>query len=368
MKQIVVALLLPALMLVGCSRAQPAPAPGAPAPGAPVGLSPDRVPAAPLWGPPGTTILGRDGAPLFEVLAPLPFGSRTLQPIRVEQVIYLMHEAEGKLWLDGTIYPMLDLLHIAETPSVLTELPYAQGTVWNLWGPGYGPRVAGFEQVATPAGTFPAVVVQNPEVPLREWWAPGLGLVKRQEGAGIQLAQRVEHREPAMLSKVKQITPDLLAIVANGGMYDQNGRRLVDFGHDKNEGRRPAETWVEEPGAPYPMLVYGTHSQGQPHWKQTMYGYDPGSGTFRPVIWRFADGSVQTELVGFVHRQESGEIYYEDEQTYPVASCTFRYNAGEMQATRCQVRYAESEQQFVLMLGRPLNRESFVGMFADPAL
>ncbi|MGE5676315.1 MAG: hypothetical protein ACM3XM_20930 [Mycobacterium leprae] len=370
------------LWLAGCSRGVPQPssapvtpseAPTSPSPAVAAATPVAEYPAentrgltGPFWGPPGTTVLAGDGSVLSQSYQPLSFNGRLLQPVKVRDVTYLLHADADKLWLGGTMYDAIGQLALTMEPQALAPLPYRTGDTWALWGPGRGLKVAGFQELSTPAGTFPTVVLVDPESGVREWFSPGIGLVQQSQGGGVTLvAQRVEQLEPPLLAKVKQIAPDLTAIIANERVYDQTGRVLADFQYDPNSGRRPSADWWQM--GSQPVMRWGTWSQGDPNWKQTFLTYEPKSRTFQPLKWYFPDGSVRTELVGTVILDADKASFLTHDE-YPWGSYTFHYADGAMRVAEHHLTYADSEVRFVDLVNHYLDAQSFIGLFADPAL
>lgn len=176
---------------------------------------------------------------------------------------------------------------------------------------------------------------------------PGCRRVQTELRGQITAAHRVERTEPdpAPIPRA-EITPELTAIVMDGGIYDQHGRLLAEL--PAEAGRRPAVHW-RDLGASQPVLVHGLHSQGPPNWKRSIWAYRSDRGRFEPVRWRFPDGSVRTQVVGFTSFQDPGEpgerptVLYLDEERYPELRNTFQWSDGELRVTNFQQTYPGDE-------------------------
>ncbi|MGE5675455.1 MAG: hypothetical protein ACM3XM_16515, partial [Mycobacterium leprae] len=75
----------------------------------------------------------------------------------------------------------------------------------------------------------------------------------------------------------------------------------------------------------------------------------------------------RTELVGTVILDADKASFLTHDE-YPWGNYTFHYAEGAMQVVQDHPTYADSEVRFVAVVNHYLDAQSFVGLFADPAL
>lgn len=369
-------LVLLGLLVVGCGQA-PARGSGAVTPPAPVTASPaapvatpeapafaTQVPAEPFWGAPGVAVYGSDGTRLSLTGAPVKINGLTLYPVSdtVPGQTYYYARSGDQLVLAATEDPMGGSWGLAQPPAPLFSLPYTPGaTAPQKWP---FTRISGTENLTTPAGTLPALVLETEEG-VREWWSPGTGLVKRVMADGqTVVAVRIEHTTPTLPKLAQRISDKLTVLATDEGIYGPEAGPLVKLLHI--DGRRPSVGWLDL-GTGTPVLQLGLHSQGGPNWLEALYVYQPATGRFEPVTWRFPDGSDATVVAGSV-MFDQGQVQFVDDERYPSTRFTFQWKGSELRATDVQESYPANEQQFMAELTRPLKKQNWVSLFADPAL
>lgn len=334
--------------------AEPQPAPSLPQ------SPPAGFPSQAFWGAPGTTVESADGSVLSKTFAAVPFGSVTLYPVRVATgTDHYFAQAGDRLQLSGTVYQN-GFFVLFDAPLPLGTVPYS---VSEFQGDnGFAEGVAGFETIATPAGDFPTVVLDTPEG--RQWWSPGVGLVQFQPGSEkiITAARIFRAAEPEIHKQVAHFTGDFTAIVTLDGIYTQDGTIQVQF---KHEGQRSSTRWVDI-GAGAPVASQGDWSQVSPHWRQTYFAFQPETGKFAPVIWRFPGGEGRTKAVGMLE-QKGTAVELLDDGGYPATRYRFEWAGGELKAVEATAHYPETEEQFVRILTQPLRPDVWMSLFVDPA-